>query len=104
MLIPGDIARSTELELAASGQSLEAELLVLSHHGSRTGSTATFLSRVSPRMGLVSCGYRNRFGHPHGETLTRFAEGGRPLLRTDRRGAIVLSAAASGWRTGSATD
>jgi competence protein ComEC len=97
ILIPGDIAGSTELELTANGRSLAAEVLVLSHHGSRTGSLATFLGRVRPRLGLVSCGYRNRFGHPHPETVARYADVGETLLRTDRRGAILLRLTADGW-------
>ena len=103
LLIPGDLERAGERALLGSGAPLEAEALVLSHHGSRSGSAIEFLERVRPRWAIVSAGRGNPFGHPHPEVLERLGALGIPLLRTDRQGLIRLRSGPRGWLpTGSA--
>ena len=70
---------------------LHADVLKLGHHGSKTSSSLPFLSAVRPRLGVVSVGAGNRYGHPSIETLAHFAEQAVPLLRTDLEGSIVVS-------------
>mgnify|MGYP000075100368 CR=1 FL=1 len=70
---------------------LRADVLKLGHHGSRTSSTDAFIDAVQPRLGLVSVGVGNRYGHPSPEILDAFAKRGVPLLRTDRDGVVVVS-------------
>lgn len=68
VLLPGDITRRRELELAAQFPdpgALAADVLVAPDHGSRGSGSPTFLQRVAPREVVYSVGYRNRFGHPH---------------------------------------
>ena len=43
---------------------------------------------VDPQVAVVSVGADNRFGHPASEVLTRYAEQGIPVLRTDELGSI----------------
>jgi competence protein ComEC len=43
---------------------------------------------VSPRDAAISCGVRNRFGHPHPLTLQALSAFCR-VHRTDRAGSIV---------------
>ena len=69
---------------------LRADVLKLGHHGSKTSSTIPFVDAVQPRLGLVSVGITNRYGHPSPETLETFARRGIPLLRTDREGTFVI--------------
>jgi competence protein ComEC len=61
------------------------------HHGSRASSTPTFVSRVSPRLAIVSVGSRNPFGHPHPEVVERYRRAGSLLLRTDRDGTVEVA-------------
>lgn len=81
------------------------ELLKAGHHGARSSSGAAFLARLTPRAALVSAGWRNRFGHPHAETLERFAAAGAKVRRTDLEGAVWYELSADGladvdWRRG----
>ena len=69
---------------------LRADILKLGHHGSRTSSTGPFVDAVAPRLGLVSVGAGNRYGHPSPQTLETFAARGVPLLRTDQEGTVVV--------------
>ncbi|HXV76669.1 MAG TPA: DNA internalization-related competence protein ComEC/Rec2 [Candidatus Polarisedimenticolaceae bacterium] len=97
LLVPGDLERAGEHALVHSAVSLTAEALVLSHHGSRTGSTRALLDRVAPRAALISCGHDNRFGHPHAETIERVRVAPVTLWRTDLDGAIQLRESSGGW-------
>jgi competence protein ComEC len=89
VLIAADIEARAERELLArSGADLQAAVLVVPHHGSRTSSTPEFVQAVNPRWAVFTVGYRNRFGHPKPEVAERYRKHGSALLRTDEAGAI----------------
>ena len=69
---------------------MKADVLLVPHHGSRTSSTAAFISAVSPRWAIVTAGYRSRFGHPHPEVLERYRAAGATVSRTDLDGAVTV--------------
>jgi competence protein ComEC len=96
-LLTGDVEVRSEAEMLARGAaSLRSEVLLVPHHGSKTSSSAPFLDAVSPRVGLVSLGYLNRFRHPHDAVIARYAERGVDLRRTDREGALRVVLGLSG--------
>jgi competence protein ComEC len=97
ILLPGDLEAEGERGLVALDGSLEAEAIVLPHHGSRGSSTTPFLARVGARIALVSCGRHNRFGHPHPETVTRVRRAGAELWRTDLHGMLHAVGGEDGW-------
>ena len=96
MLLTGDIEARSEASLLGREPQIDAEILLVPHHGSRTSSTADFLQAVAPRAAVVSVGHRNRFRHPHPTVAARYGARGIPVWRTDRDGAlrVVLPAAA----------
>jgi competence protein ComEC len=87
-LLTGDIEKRVEGSLVKDGDTLTADFLKVPHHGSKTSSTDGFLSRVAPRVAVVSVGEGNPFGHPNPETLARLEGTNARLLRTDRDGAV----------------
>jgi competence protein ComEC len=89
-ILSGDIEALAENDLVASDRNLAADVLKVPHHGSRTSTTAAFLSRVSPRVGLIGVGRRNRFGHPAADVVERLASAGVRTFRTDRDGEIAF--------------
>ncbi len=92
-LLTGDAEAHQEARLLDHhGAALRADFLKVGHHGSRTSSGAALLSVVVPAVSVVSCGVRNRFGHPHSVTLANLAAVRSVILRTDRGGAVI-------WRT-----
>ena len=89
-LLTGDAEALEESELVArEGKRLRADLLKVGHHGSRTSTGDVFLAAVKPTWATISCGVRNRFGHPHAPVLERLAAHGAEALRLDRAGGVV---------------
>ncbi|MDD2919431.1 DNA internalization-related competence protein ComEC/Rec2 [Rhodoferax sp.] len=97
-LLAGDIEQAQEAQLLARSQdraagsdhpagSLQADVLLVPHHGSKTSSSAAFLDAVQPRLALVQAGYRNRFGHPAGPVLVRYDERRIRVIDTPHCGA-----------------
>jgi competence protein ComEC len=85
-LLTGDIGAATEEMLRNAGEaSLRADVLKIAHHGSRTSTTAAFVDAVAPGVAVISCGRRNRFGHPARPTLEVLGRRCIPVLRTDER-------------------
>jgi len=93
VLLTGDIERAQEARLVKAGTDLRADLLLVPHHGSKTSSSDDFLDAVQPRFALVQAGYRNRFGHPAGPVMVRYAQRGIAVVDTPHCGAIHWSSA-----------
>ena len=88
-LLPGDVEAGVEAELVSRyGRALEADVLVVPHHGSRTSSSDDFLDAVRPQVALFPVGYRNRFGFPAREVLARYRL--RAIQTHDTAGAGAL--------------
>lgn len=92
-LLTGDAQAEEEAWMLAHTDPalLRADLLKVGHHGSRTSSSPPFLAVVQPRLGVISVGAGNRYGHPASAVLARFASEGIPVLRTDLEGTFVIS-------------
>ena len=91
-LFVGDAEHAEEADLVQRlGPALRADVLKVGHHGSRTSTTAAFLAAVDPEIAVVSCGVRNRFGHPAPITLATLARSRARVLRTDRDGSVTIT-------------
>lgn len=89
ILLPGDIEREAEAQLARSyGAELASTVLLAPHHGSRSSSSYAFLKRVEPAYVVFSAGYRNSFGHPHDLVVARYEEFTTTALTTSEAGMI----------------
>ena len=71
----------------------------MAHHGS------LFLSKIRPKVALISVGRNNRYGHPSAETIEGLDAVSAKILRTDISGAIHIRVdkkgrfSAVGWKT-----
>jgi competence protein ComEC len=89
-LLTGDAEALEESELVHNQHAkLRADLLKVGHHGSRTSTGDAFLHAVRPAVATISCGVRNRFGHPHAPVLERLFAHGVEVFRLDRSGGVV---------------
>ncbi len=90
ILLSADVERAGESAMVAAGEDLHADILVAPHHGSKTSSSEPFIDAVSPREVWFPVGYRNRFGHPHEDVVSRYRSRGVGLRRTDEAGALSV--------------
>ena len=70
-MLTGDAEVELEREILLSGQNLNADILKVGHHGSRTATSDGFLSAVGPRTAVISVREGNTFEHPHQETVEK---------------------------------
>ena len=68
----------------------EVDILKVSHHGSKDGTSEELLEVLKPKLAVISVGAKNRFGHPTKEVLDRLKEKGIEVKRTDRDGDILI--------------
>jgi competence protein ComEC len=90
-LFTGDAPKAIEEYLVRlDGESLEAAVLKVGHHGSRTSSALSFVGFVSPEYAVYSRGCDNSYGHPHDEVKETFAKLGILTLDTCEEGRITF--------------
>ena len=95
LLMTGDIEELAESWILEHAHpQLDADVLKIAHHGSRTSSGAAFLAAVAPKQCVISVGIGNRFGHPHTEVLNRLDS--CEVWRTDEQGLVSIVFFASG--------
>lgn len=70
-LFTGDIEKSTENKLINSDADLNADVLKIAHHGSKTSTTDNFLKAINALVAVIEVGKDNQYGHPHQEVLER---------------------------------
>ena len=91
-MFTGDAEDKSEKEILStwSAGDLKCDVLKVGHHGSSSSTTKAFLSAVSPKIAVISCGEGNDYGHPSREVLERLEAAGVTVYRTDVLGTIVL--------------
>lgn len=84
VMLTGDAPEKIEKYLMGlSPVLLDADILKLGHHGSKTSSSEEFLRAVSPNLAVISAGLNNRYGHPHQEVVDRLNALQIKILRTE---------------------
>jgi competence protein ComEC len=87
-LLTADITETSEAALIKTGTDIRSTVLKVAHHGSRTSTSSTFLSRADPSVGVISVGAGNPYGHPSPEILQRLEDD--HVLRTDESGDVTI--------------
>jgi competence protein ComEC len=97
-LFTGDAEAATEARMTStSAATIAAEVLQLGHHGSRTSTTAPFLSAVAPAVAIYSAGASNQYGHPHGSVIDRLLAADIEVYGTDVDGSIMVTTDGATW-------
>ncbi len=90
-LFTGDAEIQAEADMLVNGNSVDADVYQVGHHGSSSSSSLNFLNAVSPTYAVISCEESNSYGHPHAEVLNHLRAMGVQLFRTDEQGSIVAT-------------
>ncbi len=69
---------------------LKSDILKVAHHGSKTSTSKNFVEMVAPSYAVISNGEKNRYGHPHQNTLQTLSKFGVEIFRTDTFGTIIM--------------
>ncbi|MFO7878134.1 MAG: DNA internalization-related competence protein ComEC/Rec2 [Desulfovermiculus sp.] len=91
VLIPGDLETRGLAALKACEHNLQADLLVVPHHGSRGSLSPELYARVDPELAVVSCGFLNIFHFPHSEVQEALIQARVPIYCTSRNGEIQIT-------------
>ncbi|MGW7005022.1 ComEC/Rec2 family competence protein [Streptomyces sp. NPDC054933] len=91
LILLGDLEPPAQRELLTQHPDLPpVDVLKVAHHGSSHQDPA-LLTRLHPRLALISCGTGNRYGHPSPRTITALQAEGTTVLRTDTDGPIAIT-------------
>jgi competence protein ComEC len=99
ILLTGDIEEIAEnqiLQEYKNTNTLQATILKVAHHGSKTSSTQTFLEAVKPKIALIGVGAKNTFGHPNSGTLEKLQNLNCKIYRTDENGEVSIEVNSKG--------
>lgn len=98
LLLLGDLEPPAQRALARSPAARRltgVDVLKVAHHGS-AHQDPDLLRRAAPRLALISTGEENTYGHPAPGTVAALRAGGATVLRTDRDGALAVTAGEDG--------
>ena len=89
ILITGDRGFTGETLLLSRTDLPQLELLIAGHHGSGNSTGEALLNKTKPDTVFISVGHNNPYGHPADSLLTRLAEFGCVVFRTDLNGNLI---------------
>ena len=87
VLFSGDIEKEGEENI---NDNINADVLKVAHHGSKTSSTENFIRKVKPKISIIGVGKNNKFGHPNYEVIERLKKNNSLIYRTDENGEITI--------------
>lgn len=92
MLFTGDIEQiAEEAILKKYANELNANILKVAHHGSKSSSIDGFLKVVKPKIALIGVGKNNIYRHPSNSTLNKLEQFEIQVYRTDENGEISIT-------------
>lgn len=89
-LLLGDVEKKQEEELIRSYQ-LEADIVKIAHHGSKTSSSIQFLKEIDPKIALLTYSKTNDFGHPVNRVIENLNKIKAHIYSTAVFGNVVIS-------------
>ncbi len=98
VLLQGDSPQNIEKYLLSlNSKELDADILKIGHHGSKTSTAKAYVEATSPIYAVMTLGADNTYGHPHKETLDTLNGVNVPILRTDLEGRISFVSDGKEW-------
>ena len=85
----GDLGHDAQNALRRISPSRRVDVVKVAHHGSSDQSSQLYIE-LQARVGLISVGAENTYGHPTDKLLTILAAAGTQAVRTDREGMAVV--------------
>ena len=89
ILFTGDMEKEVENYLLDKFNK-PIDIIKIPHHGSGTSSNLELLEIIKPKVGILTVGRNNIYGHPQREVVDRYNEIGTEIFRTDDMGMIKV--------------
>jgi len=89
-LLTGDLETTGEDRLLSNPALSEVEILKVGHHGAKTSTSVDLLEKIKPKIGLISVGKTNSYGHPAVQTLKNLTQQGVTVVKTSDVGNIEI--------------
>lgn len=94
-LFLGDLGEESQSRLLSTARPSPVDVVKVAHHGSADQSERLY-ERIRARVGVISVGADNRYGHPTDRLLGILRTAGTTIARTDLEGLVLLSPAPDG--------
>lgn len=92
MLLTGDAEAPVEDALQQKyGTALQADVLKVGHHGSKTSSIWKFTEKIKPKYALISCGDFSIYKHPNKNVVGSLTHLGAKVLTTHDHGTLTVT-------------
>ena len=89
-LFTGDAEKESENDMMNNNFNLEADVLKVGHHGSKTSTSSAFLKKVNPKYAVICVG-EDRYNLPQKITIDKLTKRNIKVFRTDCNGTVVFS-------------
>lgn len=89
-LFTGDAEKESENDMMNNNFNLEADVLKVGHHGSKTSTSSAFLKKINPKYAVVCVG-EDRYNLPKKITIDKLTKRNIKVFRTDCNGTVVFS-------------
>jgi competence protein ComEC len=89
MFTAGDLEPPAQHEIL--GMVRKVDIYKVCHHGSKYQDEGLMKS-LSAQIAVISVGAKNSYGHPAAETISSLTRLGTQVVRTDRDGALAITA------------
>jgi len=83
-IFTGDLQKDSVLE------NCDTDILKVSHHGSKNGTTEEFLAKNTPEIAVISLAENNSYGFPHAELMERLKKYTDKIYRTDLHKTVTI--------------
>lgn len=90
-LLSGDAPKDIENFVLLLEEGLEADVLKVGHHGSKTSTSRVLLGVTSPLYAVISVGADNYYRHPHEEVIQKLQDFNIKILETSKLGSITFT-------------
>ncbi|SEK28992.1 Metal-dependent hydrolase, beta-lactamase superfamily II [Carnobacterium iners] len=92
-LFSGDASIRVEKDIVEEKSiDLDADLLLMGHHGSKTSTSEEWIKAVQPKISVYSAGGNNGYDHPGKETINRLEKMAIPFYGTSKNGTVNVRA------------
>ncbi len=90
-ILSGDAEKISEDEIVAKyGSELDCDVYKVGHHGSKSSSSALYVTAMSPKYSVISVAAKNSYKHPADEVVKRLKMSGSEIYSTADHGDVVF--------------